>query len=549
MESLKLFGNHAPNRTFVAILFGALSGALYALLIPVVMKAVFSDPGGFVIKDKQVEVLGLEVAHSKFALLFLSLCTLILIFKTLSEVWLCRIALDIRFQLRRDLYRRIRDTPIASLEKIGEARLVTALTGDISSIVLGAQLLPELLSSSVVIFAMLGYLACIDLHAVIYVVETIIFGIATYQLPVVFGMAKFKKARNRGDILQESFKGLIAGAKELKLSSNKRLVFERDFLVNVEDQMRGLEKGGRTIFSIANNYGSLMTFFAIGGVAFVLVNYRAFRPEDLLAAIMVLLYVTGPIAVLLNVSPVLVQMHIALRRVKSLYADLPSEGFSENVTCERYWKTLSLTNVIFKYVEFQVGPINLEIQRGSILFITGGNGSGKSTLAKMISQHYLPTSGEIRTDEHLIDADTIAGFRNEISCIYTDYYLFRRLLISPELIEEVESYLRAFDLAAKVQIRDGGFTTLRLSDGQRKRLALALAMAEQKTLYVFDEWAADQDPRFQRTFYQQILPALKHKNCAVIVISHDERFFSVADRIITMESGRVASDRLGLSTS
>jgi putative ATP-binding cassette transporter len=191
----------------------------------------------------------------------------------------------------------------------------------------------------------------------------------------------------------------------------------------------------------------------------------------------------------------------------------------------------------------------LEIYRGSVVFITGGNGCGKSTLAKIVSQHYLPISGEIYVDGQRVNSQSIAAFRNEISCIYSDYYLFTQLLSSAHLVEQVRYYLHAFDLAGKVEIDNGRFSTLKLSDGQRKRLALAIAIVEEKSLYIFDEWAADQDPRFKRVFYHEILPTLKQKNCTVIVVSHDDRYFNLADRVLTMDSGQIIGDRSGATTA
>jgi putative ATP-binding cassette transporter len=199
---------------------------------------------------------------------------------------------------------------------------------------------------------------------------------------------------------------------------------------------------------------------------------------------------------------------------------------------------------------FEVGPITLDIERGSVVFITGGNGSGKSTLAKakILSQHFAPTSGGMWMDETAINAATITGVRNEVSCIYSDYYLFDTVLntksTSAPFVEKVEFYLKEFGLSDKVRFVNGHFSTVKLSDGQRRRLALVVAIVEEKSIYVFDEWAADQDPQFKRTFYYDILPFLKGRNCAVVVVTHDDRYFGAADRTVHMERGRIVDVHL-----
>jgi len=61
-------------------------------------------------------------------------------------------------------------------------------------------------------------------------------------------------------------------------------------------------------------------------------------------------------------------------------------------------------------------------------------------------------------------------------------------------------------------------------------------------VYLFDEWAADQDPVFKKVFYTQLLPELKARGKAVLVISHDERYFGAADRVIRLDYGKLAPE-------
>jgi len=104
-------------------------------------------------------------------------------------------------------------------------------------------------------------------------------------------------------------------------------------------------------------------------------------------------------------------------------------------------------------------------------------------------------------------------------------------------------------LAKKVSIQNGTLSTTELSQGQRKRLALLTAYLEDRPIYFFDEWAADQEPAFKEVFYFDILPALKSRGKAVIVISHDDRYYSVADRVIKLESGHMSAADVSLTAS
>ena len=102
--------------------------------------------------------------------------------------------------------------------------------------------------------------------------------------------------------------------------------------------------------------------------------------------------------------------------------------------------------------------------------------------------------------------------------------------------------MRQLQLDHKVEITDGKLSTTDLSQGQRKRLALLTAYLENRPIYVFDEWAADQDPLFKQVFYYKLLQDLKESGKTVIVISHDDRYYDVADRIIKLEYGQLEYD-------
>lgn len=106
-------------------------------------------------------------------------------------------------------------------------------------------------------------------------------------------------------------------------------------------------------------------------------------------------------------------------------------------------------------------------------------------------------------------------------------------------------YLMELELDDKVQIRDGAFSTTALSQGQRKRLALLTAFLEDRPIYVFDEWAADQDPHYREIFYRRLLPDLKARGKTVLVISHDDRYYHLASRIIRLEYGKVGVEVSG----
>ena len=188
-----------------------------------------------------------------------------------------------------------------------------------------------------------------------------------------------------------------------------------------------------------------------------------------------------------------------------------------------------------------LGPIDVTIHRGQIVFIIGGNGSGKTTLAKLITGLYLPESGELRLDGQAITPSNREGYRQLFSVVFDDAMVFEGLwgLKAADLDQRAQEHLRALELGHVVTVSGGVFSTTKLSRGQRKRLALVTAYLEDRPIYLFDEWAADQDPMFRKTFYQRLLPELKSRGKTVVAVTHDDRYFAVADRVIKLEEGKV----------
>jgi putative ATP-binding cassette transporter len=175
------------------------------------------------------------------------------------------------------------------------------------------------------------------------------------------------------------------------------------------------------------------------------------------------------------------------------------------------------------------------------LFLVGGNGSGKTTLLKLITALYPPDEGGIRVDDLVIGPTNAQSYRNLFSAIFSDFHLFEKLHgLGDATPERVNELLRRMELSDKTAFEGGRFTNINLSTGQRKRLALVVAYLEDKPVYLFDEVAADQDPHFRRYFYETMLPELKAKGRTIVVVSHDDRYFHLADRVLKMDDGKLS---------
>ncbi len=286
---------------------------------------------------------------------------------------------------------------------------------------------------------------------------------------------------------------------------------------------------------------------------FVLPHLLEIQRATLSGYLLTFLFLTKPLERLLIRLPTLSQAGVALDKIQSLNLALAdrAEHLCSPPAISHQWQSLQLQHVHHTYLGdeddrlFTLGPISLEFQPGEIVFIVGGNGSGKSTLAKIITGLYPPENGKIRLDGEVIENGNREWYRQHFSAIFAEFFLFDRLLgIDTERLEaQIQSHLKTLKIDHKVKLVGDRFSTTALSTGQRKRLALLTAWLEERPIYLFDEWAADQDPTFRRLFYTEFLPDLRSRGKTVLVISHDDNYFYLADRVIKLEYGQLESDR------
>lgn len=484
---------------------------------------------------------------------FLGLCVILPLARFVSQVLVVHLMQLTMLDLRMELSRRILASPLRRLEGLGPSRLLVALTEDSATIREILTALPLLFMHIAVIVACLIYLAVLSIKLLAVVLAFLVVGVVTYRWAMNRSVFHFRKAREGSDRLLALFRGLTDGTKELKLHSGRR----RTFLEHVVDATLYIQRShlrGQVIHAGANSWGMILSFVLI---AVVFVMFRILDDislETLTGTVLVILYMRSPVDVMLQMMPGISRANVSIERVSELgvQLDAPASDAAIEVEKEREpdWRSLELRRVTHSYHreeedrEFVLGPIDLELVPGEILFIVGGNGSGKTTLAKMLLGLYPPEGGEILVDGRRVEGSekAWATYRERFSAVFSDFFLFDTLLgldHDPDLDRHAREYLAKLQIGHKVRVEDGVLSTLELSQGQRKRLALLTAYLEDRPIYLFDEWAADQDPYFKEIFYLELLPELRQRGKTVVVISHDDRYFHVADRIAKLEYGQL----------
>lgn len=483
---------------------------------------------------------------------FGALALITLVTSIATRVLLIRLSQAAVFQLRMDLCRQILDAELIHLEKLGIAPLLATLTEDVQAIANGVYVLPFLCINMAIVAGCLGYVTWLSWQVLILVMVLSILAVGSTRFLLKKGRKLLVFAREEQDNLFQNFRSLTAGIKELKLNGDRREYFLRSELQTTAFKLRDYNVRGLTLFASTDSSGKLIFFFAIGLVLFVLPNFITISRQTLTAYVLTFTYIIGPMENIVNKLPILTKANVALQKIDSVGLSLVShlEKSSEKqedlkIATEEVLIELKGVTHTYHYEQedkpFTLGEIDLVLPPGEIIFVIGGNGSGKSTLAKLITGLYVPETGNIFLNGKQIKRENRDWYRQHFAVVFSDFYLFASLLglNANHLDTQAQAYLQKLQLTGKVKIEKGIFSTTNLSQGQRKRLALLTTYLENRPVYLFDEWAADQDPNFKAIFYHQLLPELKNLGKTVIVISHDDQYFQVADQVIKLDYGKL----------
>jgi len=495
----------------------------------------------------------LKSEHRQKVLLyaFWGLCTMLPLTRYASEAYLTKLGQQAIFDLRMKLCRQILSTPLRHLEQLGIPKLLTALTDDVTSITNFLPLIPVLCVNAALVGGSLAYLASLSPQLLAMVLGFMVLGVATYQLPILRVTRIFQLARKNADLLQASFRGLTYGIKELQINSVRRNTFVKNDLEQTATSLVRQNTSALNLYSAAASWGQVLVFVVIGLIVVGIPGpHQAAHPVTT-GYTLTLLYLITPLQAIMNGLPLLTRANVALQKLGELefaLAESQTRLSKTFVPCQP-WRKLAFRSLTHRYqseneTNFVLGPLTLTFWSGEIIFIVGGNGSGKTTLVKLLTGLYKPENGTIAINDEPIDESQMEQYRERFSAVFSDFYLFETIPEStkPGMQQQIEEYLGLFNLGHKVRVIDGRFSTTDLSQGQRKRLAMLSILLEDRPICVFDEWAADQDPSFKNIFYCQILPNLKSRGKTVFVISHDDRYYDVADRLIRLEEGQIVSD-------
>jgi putative pyoverdin transport system ATP-binding/permease protein len=522
--------------TLCATVLAGMAGLASAALVATVNRALHADGGQF----------------SAIALAFVALGIVAIVGEVAGSIGNSVVGQRVIAALRRELCDKILTAPIAELERYQPHKLIAALDRDVSTI----GVFTFNLSSSAVAFAIVAgcftYLVLLSPALAAVAALAIAIDVAVQVAAGRRASSNFEAARAGYDDLQKNYRAMIEGAKELRINRPRRLKLRNESLQAAIHTIYGQFVRAISVFFVAKGFNSAIFFATL----LIVLSAGVALGADKLALtgfVLTLLYVRGPLEQIVSSLPLFAEAAVSLRRVAELssaFANderelLEASGAHAGLT----GNAIELRGARYAFPAptageaFVLGPVDLKIERGETVFVSGLNGSGKTTLIKLLLGLYAPQEGRLLCDGRSVGPAERDAYRSLFSTVLFDYYLFEDLMADGAFDAALaESYLERLEIAHKVAISNRAFSTTDLSTGQRKRLALVHVLLENRPIVVLDEWAADQDPAFRAVFYLELLPELKRMGKTLIVVSHDDRYFSAADRLIKLDNGGIVGD-------
>jgi len=491
-------------------------------------------------------------------LAFISLWIIYSILCILSEIYLIVIAEKTAFLMKKALSIQIFKKELRDLEEIGPHRLFAILVEDIKMITSFIEEIPSMFINGAVCLGCYAYMLWLSPPIFLFNICFLILSVFIYNVPARLASRYFMEARETYDKTIKIFRLMTEGIKNLLISSRKRRDYMEKHLNRHNEVLMSQTIRAFSIYRVSRRLGEILILANIGCLLFFLSRFLVADSHIQTGIILACLFSLSPLSSLIKNISEWIRVNVAIRKIQGYDLDLFKEDSKEEAvlslsSANQYiLNQLILEEIQFEYRSefngdrFFVGPITLRFDSGKITFITGGNGSGKTTLAKIICGLYPPKQGRIIWNNEIIDGALREWFSQNFSIIFSDYFLFEYLIgIDPGTIKDQgDRLLKMMELDKKIAINDGAFSSIDLSFGQRKRLALMTACMEDLPVYIFDEWAAGQAPYFKKIFYEDILQDLKERNKMVIVITHDDNFFHIADQIVKVENGQILKNEI-----
>lgn len=462
------------------------------------------------------------------------------------------VALDMVSSLQMQLTEALRRLPLRDFEQLDEGLVYQEIIGNKDIIVEATRFVVLAVSGSAMMIVAFLFSIYISLAGFLVIVLTLACSTLFLFLVQHDVMQLQQRSQQLDDSFVRSLKDLIFGFTELKMNARKQQdLFEREIRPRAEE-CKAVKLASEQAHVKGLSFFTSFVFFPVGAIVFILPGFVELPFEDSVKLIGITLFSLGPLSSLVMALPVVTKAEMTLRGIRAFYDRIQDLGEPRtgSATEPPDFARIELQGCRFQYgatdarPQFTLDVDRFHLDRNEIVFLTGGNGSGKTSLMKVLGGLYAPQAGRLLIDGQPLDAVGVENYRDLFSIVLLNYHLFEQLYGIEDIDEDYcRQLLHDMLLEQTLRLKDGcRFSSLDLSSGQKKRLAVVAACLEKKKVLLFDEVAADFDPVFRKFFYEEFIPQLHRQGRTVLAISHDDRYYHVAHRVIAMEYGKITSE-------
>ncbi|WP_420574963.1 cyclic peptide export ABC transporter [Kordia sp.] len=484
-------------------------------------------------------------------IVFLAIVFYTYLLNIIFQKGLNKYAFKILYENEKKLFNQILRAPLLTLEKFGSQRFYTAME-DLRLFANLPYTVTHTVSSLLMLILGVIYMFTISVSAAAIVLVLVLLVALCYFVVMNSMSSQVAELRTLNEHYYGYVNDLISGFKELKLSLSRRKNILGDYLGPNRDKSEGLDFRINYVFLSINMISQYGLYFVIAAVLFGLPAMGLLDSEEVIAYVVVILFISGPINNLINLQQTYTRFMVANTRINTFMNDFQID-ISSTAIDERNDKkleSLEFKDVCFSYESndkeqssFALGPVDLKINAGEVIFIIGGNGSGKSTFVNILTGLYQPSQGEVILNEK----ETISikeDLQDSMAAIFTNNHIFSKNYDNYELAgnEKYNDLLKTMQMDGVIVDDKEESARRRFSKGQSKRMSMIFALLEKKPILILDEWAADQDPHFRKFFYEELIPKLKKEGKTIIAVTHDDAYFKNADRIIKFDYGKIIKD-------
>jgi len=454
-------------------------------------------------------------------------------------------------RIRVRLSGKIRSAELTTVEAIGRETIYSRITQETDVISYAQKIIVEAIQSAVMVLFTSVYIFTMSPVSFVLIVGLFGLTIAIYTYKDKETNIYIRMATDKGVQLLRLITHLLSGFKQIKVrgSLGDSLLLD---IEKVSGELRDYKIRSARHFNANTIFAQSLIYLVLGSVVFVLPRLIETHHTIIAELTASVLFLIGPLSTVVGAVPTLEKANVASAHLESLENELdvmnretgihvaPSEDLAFSDFAQIRLKSLLFDFNGEKESSFCLGPLDLTIHRGERLFIIGGNGSGKTTLLRLLTGLYQPAQGHLEVDGERITRHNLQSYRELFSVIFGDFYLFEKLYGLDHISREtVLAHLVDMELEKRTQYDGEYFSDINLSTGQRKRLALLVALLEDRPIFIFDEWAADQDPQFRKHFYENIMPGLSARGKTILAVTHDDHYFHFADRVLKLDYGKI----------